>query len=105
MKNYLKSSVVVFESLSTGLFECLVVKKPVILFINQNYLICKNELMKNFLNKMNSLGLVSKDVNSLFLILNQDIEKWWESKINNNLYKEICCALLQRLLIYGLKIG
>lgn len=87
--NYFKSSVVIFESLSTGLFECLVVKKPVILFINESYLIQNNKHIKNFMKKMTQLGLVSLDVHSLFFILNQDIGKWWNGIVNREAYDDL----------------
>ena len=86
---YKTARLVIFETLSTGFFECLAIGKPTLLFLNNNYIYFENKPAKELLNILKKLGLVHFDVESLINILKTDTTKWWISKINQKSFHDL----------------
>jgi len=75
------SKIVLFESFSTGFFECMTYNKPAIIFLNKGCQVGDNKLSNKFLAillEMNAIFYNAKDLN---MFLEKDIESWWEKDI------------------------
>ena len=73
------SRIVIFESFSTGLFECLVSNTPCILYLYKKYLSIEKIEGKELLNSLNELGIVFFKPENVVNNLNDDFINSWNT--------------------------
>jgi len=82
------SSVVIFESFSTGFFECIAAGHPAVLFMYQRHHVSDNKLCVEFVSLLEEMGIVFYEAEPLVDFLEEDIEKVWSSIMNSKQWRE-----------------